>query len=274
MTGLTAVALIALVAGPVAFNPLRSPSAPVEEGNAKMKAGKPDEALTAYDRAVAELPADAGVHFNRGTALFALSRFEEAAEEFLRATEAKETALKAAAFYNLGNAFFKKEKFGEAVEAYRRALTLDPKDERAKWNLEIALKKKKEDDEKKENEKKKDKDKKDGQQDKDKDKKDDGQKDDKQQQDQKQDQKDQQKDQNKQDQQPKDDNKDGTKPEDKRDQAADQDKKPPGTPPSDKAAAQRELEAVLDGLEKSPKDLERERARLRAVRRAPPARDW
>jgi hypothetical protein len=32
--------------------------------------------------------------------------------------------------------------------------------------------------------------------------------------------------------------------------------------------------AVLDNLERSPKDLEKERARLRAIRRRPPARDW
>jgi len=31
---------------------------------------------------------------------------------------------------------------------------------------------------------------------------------------------------------------------------------------------------MLKNIEASPKDLERERARLRAVRRAPPARDW
>src|SRR5204863_3286197 len=110
----------------VAFDPIRSPSAAIEEGNAKMKAGKADEALAAYDRAVAELPAEPGVHFDRGTALSALSRFDEAAEEFLRATEARDPALKESAFYNLGNAFTKKDKFKEAIEAYKRALTLDP----------------------------------------------------------------------------------------------------------------------------------------------------
>jgi DNA repair ATPase RecN len=35
-----------------------------------------------------------------------------------------------------------------------------------------------------------------------------------------------------------------------------------------------EIDAVLDNLERSPKDLEKMRARLRAVRRAPPAKDW
>ena len=144
--------VVLLVAFPflAGFDPVRSRSAAVEEGNAKMKAGKADEALAAYDKAVAELPGDPAVHFDRGTALAALSRFDEAAEEFLHATEAKDPSLKEAAFYNLGNAFFKKDKFKEANEAYKRALALDPKDARAKWNLEIALKKKREDDQKKE----------------------------------------------------------------------------------------------------------------------------
>jgi hypothetical protein len=31
---------------------------------------------------------------------------------------------------------------------------------------------------------------------------------------------------------------------------------------------------VLDNLERSSKDLEKERAKVRAVRRAPPERDW
>ncbi|MEA2700685.1 MAG: hypothetical protein QOI66_4956, partial [Myxococcales bacterium] len=41
-----------------------------------------------------------------------------------------------------------------------------------------------------------------------------------------------------------------------------------------KPASEKEIEAVLDSLERSPKDLEKERARLRAVRRRPPAKDW
>jgi len=227
----------------MAFDPVRSRSGAVEEGNARLKAGKADEALAAYDKAVAELPGDPGVRFDRGAALSALSRFDEAAEEFLRATEAKETPLKAAAFYNLGNAFFKKDKFKEAIEAYKRALALDPRDERAKWNLEIALKKKREDDQKKEKDKQDQKDKKD-----DKDKQD--QKDDK--------KEDPKKDQDKKDQDKKQDPKD------------EQQKNQPQNQP----AADQDLGAVLDSLEKSPKDLEKQRARLRAVRRAPPARDW
>jgi Ca-activated chloride channel homolog len=245
--------LVVLLPTLMGFEPLRSRNGEVEQGNALMKSGNAEEALKHYDKAAAALPGDAGVHFDRGAALYALSRFDEAGEEFLHASEAKDGALKASAFYNLGNAFFKKEKFKEAVEAYKRTLALDPRDERAKWNLEIALRKQKDQEDKK---KKDDKDK-----DKDKDNKD--KKDDKKDQDKKDDQKkDDKKDQDKKDQDKKDDQKkDEPKPK-----PQDEQKQPP---PEEK-----DLGAVLDSLERSPKDLEKERARLRAIRRRPPARDW
>lgn len=250
------IPVLALLPFLLAFEPLRSKSTPVEEGNARMKAGKADEALAAYDKAVTELPGEPGVRFARGTALSALSRFDEAAEEFLRATEAKETPLKASAFYNLGNAFFKKDKFDESIAAYKRALALDPKNERAKWNLEIALKKKREDDQKKDKDKDKD----------DKDKKDDQKKDES---------KDEKKD-DKKDESKKDDKKDEKK-DDKKDDQQDQ-KQQPKDEQKDKAenqpASENEIGQVLDSLEKSPKELEKQRARMRAVRRAPPTRDW
>jgi tetratricopeptide (TPR) repeat protein len=230
--------LIALAPLLVGFEPLRSRNGEVEQGNALMKSGNAEEALKHYEKAIAALPAEPGAHFDRGAALYALQRFDEAGQEFLRATEAKDGALKAQAFYNLGNSFFKKEKFKEAIEAYKRTLALDPRDEHAKWNLELALRKQQEQKDKDKDKDKKDQDKKDDQK-KDQDKKDD-----------------QKKDQDKKDDQKKDDQKsDAAKPQ---------------QPPPD----EQEMNAVLDNLERSPKDLEKERARLRAIRRRPPARDW
>jgi Ca-activated chloride channel family protein len=254
----------------MAFDPLTSSNRDIERGNERMTAGKAEEALGFYDKAVARLPSDPGAHFDRGTALFALSRFEEAGQEFLHATEAKDGALKASAFYNLGNAFFKKDKFKEAVEAYKRTLTLDPRDARAKWNLEIALKKQK--DEERKN-KDKDKDKKDDKQDKDK-------KDDKQDKDKKdKDKKDDKQDKDKKDKDKKDDKskeQPPKKPDGKdQDHPKDNPKDNPGEkPPEPKSADEQEIGAVLDSLERDPKELEKERARLRAVRRRPPAKDW
>ncbi len=255
----TVLLLVPLLPFLMAFEPLKSSNKDVEQGNQRMKAGKAEEALAFYDKAAAKLPNDPGVHFDRGTALYALSRFEEAGQEFLRATEAKDGALKATAFYNLGNAFFKKDKFKEAVEAYKRALTLDPHDARAKWNEEIALQKQKEEEKKKKDDKDKNKDK------DDKDKKNQD-KDDKKDQKENKDGKDKDKknDQNKNDQ-------DKQNPKDKQDQ---QHKDNPGEQPPPPRADEQEIGAVLDSLERDPKDLEKERARLRAVRRRPPAKDW
>lgn len=253
-----------------AWNPVERNNRAVESGNASMKNGKAEEALSQYDKAVAELPNDPGVHFNRGNALFALSRFEEATAEFLRATQTAVPGLKASAFYNLGNSHFKNNKYEDAIAAYRHALSLDPSNARAKWNLELALQKKKEEDKKKEDEKNKDQDK-----NKNDDKKNDQNKKDK------QDKKDEKKDQDK-----KDDKKDDQKDEkQKQDQQKDQPRKgdagappppqeQPGTGKDDKTPDMREIDAVLDNLEHSPKDLEKMRARLRAVRRAPPSKDW
>jgi tetratricopeptide (TPR) repeat protein len=247
--------IAANIAAILAFGPLltgfglfEKRDAEIEAGNAALQAGKADDALVHYDKAVKKLPAEAGTHFDRGAALYALSRFDEAGEEFLRATEAKDPALKASAFYNLGNAFFKKEKFKEAVSAYTRSLGLKPDDKQAKWNLEIALRKQKA---------KEDKDKKDQQ---DKDKKKDDQKKDQDKKDQKKDDKkdDQKKDQDKKDQQDKD--------------KQDQQKQPQEKPSTPKE--QEQIQSVLDNLERSSKDLEKERAKARAVRRAPPERDW
>jgi Ca-activated chloride channel family protein len=242
---LAVLAFTALAPWLCGFAVLEKRDPEIEAGNAALKAGKPDDALAHYDKAVKKLPADAGAHFNRGAALYALSRFDEAGQEFLRATDAREAGLKESAFYNLGNALFKKDKFKEAVAAYTRALGLRPDDKQAKWNLEIALKKQKEDEEKHKNDQQK------------KDQKDQDQKKNDKQDQKKQDQKKDQ-DQQKQDQQKKDD---------KQDQKDAQKPQPQGDD-------RQQAESVLDSLERSSKDLEKERARVRAVRRAPPERDW
>jgi Ca-activated chloride channel family protein len=277
---------------------LQSRNRATEDGNAHFKAGKAEEALADYDKAAAKLPNDPGVQFNRGAALYSLSRWDEAAEAFLRATEAKVPARKATAFYNLGNSLYQAKKFKEAAAAFKKSLAYDSADPRAKWNLELALRKKA-DEEKN--------------QDKNKDSKDDkGQE--------KKDNKDKDKQAQKDDKQDKDKGDNGKEkgdkpnspkpnepPQDKppeNDKQAQQDpakedpkqspsqaqkppEKPPEKPPGGQGQAQqppdkdgkptgdsREIEAILDNLERSPKSLEQELARLRAAQRRPPAKDW
>ena len=233
-----AVALIAALPLLFGFKMFESRNSEVEKGNAAMQAGKAEEALAHYDKAVAKLPAEPGVHLDRGSALYALSRFDEARQEFLRATEGgQDQKLKASAFRNLGNALSKLDKHKDAVEAYKRALALNPADKAAKWNLEIALRKQKEEEKKQQDDKDKNKDDKKDDKNKDKDK-------------------DQKKDQNKDDQQK----------QDKQEKHPQPQKAPENQP--------ERIQEMLKNIEANPKNLERERARMRAVRRGPPARDW
>lgn len=281
-----AVVMAALLPFLGAWNPIERANRPTEAGNASMKSGKAEEALAQYDKAVADLPGDPGAHFNRGNALFALSRFEEAGQEFLRATQASTPGLKAAAFYNLGNTHFKNNKYDDAIAAYRHALALDPGNTNAKWNLELALQKKKEEEQKKKDQNKdenKDKDKQNKQDQQDKqnkdDKKDQQNKDDKQDKDKDKGKKDDDKKQDKQDQQDKQDDKQQQDKQDQQQEQKPQDQQQQSEAPKpqgkdDKSPDMREIDAVLNNLEQSPKDLEKMRARMRAVRRAPPAKDW
>ncbi|HEX3905556.1 MAG TPA: tetratricopeptide repeat protein [Polyangia bacterium] len=264
-------ALLACAPLLLGFGLLEKRDSEVEAGNAALKAGKAEEALGHYDAAVKKLPADAGTHFDRGAALYALSRFDEAGQEFLRATEAKDPALKASAFYNLGNAFFKKEKYKDAVSAYTRSLGLRPEDKQAKWNLEIALRKQKDEEKKQQDQKDQD----DKNKKKDDQKKDDKKKDDKKdqkdknQKDKDQDKKDQKKDKDQKDKDQKDKDQSQKDKQDQQKQNQEQPKPQPSTPEEEK-----QIQSVLDNLERSSKDLEKERAKVRAVRRAPPERDW
>jgi Ca-activated chloride channel family protein len=287
---------------------LQSRDKAVEEGNAQMKAGKPEQALGSYDDAVKRLPQDPSAHFNRGAALYGLSRWEEAAQSFLQATEAKPPALKSSAFYNLGNAFFQAKKFGEAVEAFKKSLAYNPGDQRAKWNLELALRSKKDEDQKNKDKKgQKDKNDEENQKGEEKkadekdeqaknepekpgDSKDKNDQKDKDGQDEKKDQQADQKDKNQppEQQQAKQDPK--QKPEDKgqgkpdqQDKQDKQDQKQASNQPQQGPAGNKgkqpppdmqEVDAILDNLEKSPKALEQELARVRARHRRPPAKDW
>ena len=83
--------------------------------------------------------------FDAGSALYRLERYEEAAEQFRSA--ARDPGLRQRSLFNLGNAMVRAaeetpgrpEPLYRAAEAFEGALRLDPRDQDAKWNLEIAL---------------------------------------------------------------------------------------------------------------------------------------
>jgi Ca-activated chloride channel homolog len=104
----------------------------------------------ALDRALAadSTPARA---YNSGNAYYRLKRYEDAAVRYRYAATRRE--LRQQSVFNLGNALVRAAEdapergqlLDDAVSAYEEALRLDPADQDAKWNLELALQRLEED---------------------------------------------------------------------------------------------------------------------------------
>ncbi|HSJ25858.1 MAG TPA: VWA domain-containing protein [Longimicrobiales bacterium] len=122
----------------------------LERGNRMYREGRYEEAVDAYRRVVESGRSSPEVHYNLGTALLAMGAYQEAEQHLQAALQAVEPDVRNRTFYNLGNRFLAEgraqqdlQRQGQlldaAIEAYRRALRIAPGDVDAKWNLEMAL---------------------------------------------------------------------------------------------------------------------------------------
>ena len=122
----------------------------VERGNRLYREGRFAEAVEAYQRALADGESSPTLHYNLGTALLRLQQYAEAERHLQVALRDVDPDLRQRAYYNLGNRFLESAREGgdpraqvqqleAAVAAYRESLRLAPGDAEAKWNLEMAL---------------------------------------------------------------------------------------------------------------------------------------
>jgi Ca-activated chloride channel family protein len=115
-----------------------------QEGRRLYDAKKYAEALAAYGRGRAEEPDHPVLAFNVGDTLLAMGKTDEALTEYRKALTTQDSGLKARTFYNIGNAYLQKQDLSRAIDAYRQSLLLDSAQKDAKRNLELALRKQKE----------------------------------------------------------------------------------------------------------------------------------
>lgn len=140
--GLSVAALAAVLLFAGWMNPYRER---VEEGNRQFAAGEYEKALGIYADAAAVFdPESRELHFNIGDSWYKQGDYQKAIEEYSRVFGSNDVLLEAKAHYNIGNASFEQEDYAGAIEAYVRSLKLNNKDEDAKYNLEVARKKLKE----------------------------------------------------------------------------------------------------------------------------------
>jgi tetratricopeptide (TPR) repeat protein len=138
----TVLALLAGLASPAwAIGPFEANPPEVDRGLKAYDEGKYEEALKAFEAAQRAAPNHPALQYNRGNALYRLGRFDEAREAYRRAAETAGTSLKERDLYNMGNALAELGDNPAAINAYRRALVLEPRDEAARHNLEVLLRK-------------------------------------------------------------------------------------------------------------------------------------
>jgi Ca-activated chloride channel family protein len=110
----------------------------VNKANKLYQKEKYEEAYEIYKNASILNPDNEKIKFNLADCAYQLKRYREAGDEFARLTVSKDKNLREKSFYNLGNVFMEAKQYDEAISAYKQALLLNPKDGRAKRNLEIA----------------------------------------------------------------------------------------------------------------------------------------
>jgi Ca-activated chloride channel homolog len=222
----------------------------LEKGNRLYREGKYEEAIAAYQRVVESGKASPQVHYNLGTALLALGRYDDADVHFQTALQGVEPELRERTFYNLGNRFLEDarvrsdvrqqgELLDAAIEAYKRSLRIDPQDTDAKWNLELALRDREENEQRQQSMP------------------------------QQSDQEQEQSDESEQDQQQQAGGGSGSS-ESQSPAGAGDDR---GTAMEDQPMSQEQADRILSAIEQDERDLTREKLR-RGQRRVPVLRDW
>ena len=111
-----------------------------EDPDELYRQGRFTEAEKAYTHLDMDHPKNFSFRYNRACAAYQSSDYKGATAAFssvLRRTKDNETRFKTA--YNLGNTAFKQGDFATAVAYYKQAITYNPEDKDAGYNLELAL---------------------------------------------------------------------------------------------------------------------------------------
>lgn len=108
-------------------------------GNELFETGAYDEAFSEYRQAQVNDPDSAEPYYNAANALNRQGNLAGVQAQTGQALKSADLSLSAQAWYNMGNAFFDAEEWEQVIAAYQEALRINPHDQDAKRNLELAL---------------------------------------------------------------------------------------------------------------------------------------
>lgn len=99
------------------------------------------ESEVEFRKALEKNPESFEARFNLGDALFKQEKIDEAIEQFQAIRNNTDDRQKISnVYHNIGNAFFARQEYEKSIEAYKEALRNDPDDNETRYNLIIAQK--------------------------------------------------------------------------------------------------------------------------------------
>ena len=125
-----------------------SPASKNREGNRLYDAGKYEEAEKAYLEAQVDDPGKPEILYNLGNSLIKQGKYPQGIQSLQQSADKGDKLLKTDSLYNTGNALYSMGNYKGSAEAFIEALKLNPGDRDAKHNLELALRKLKEQEQK------------------------------------------------------------------------------------------------------------------------------
>ena len=127
----------------------------IREGNRLFRSGKHADSEVSYRKAMEKNPRNPQAAYNLGNALFAQKKDSAAVVAYQSGVQLETSAIrKAMGYHNMGVVCQSHKMFSEAIEAYKNALRLNPKDDEARYNLELCKKQHKKQQDKKNQDKK------------------------------------------------------------------------------------------------------------------------
>ncbi len=127
--------VILLVGCGCAVNPAERNNA----GNSLYSQSEYPAAIKAYQAAQVAAPDSPEAYYNAATAYGRAGEYEKAIEALNQALKTTDPDLVVHAQYNMGNIYFEMRRFDDAIRAYQQVLLLQPNDEDARHNLELAM---------------------------------------------------------------------------------------------------------------------------------------
>jgi len=109
-----------------------------DEGLYNYKKQKFEEAKVYYEQVIATTEENTEAKLGLGASQYQLGDVPNAAKSFEEALQSTDSKVQEKAFYNLGNSLYSQQRAEESLAFYRKSLELNPNDDDAKFNYELA----------------------------------------------------------------------------------------------------------------------------------------